>query len=223
MRYFLYQLLKRSFDIVSSVIGILGTAPLWLIAFIGIELSDPGPVFYKAHRVGKNNRQFEMYKFRSMTIDNNANENSTRPDQNRIFPFGQFIRSSKIDELPQLINILFGDMSVVGPRPAARDQISITRSGNNALVASVKPGLTTPAALFDYIYGDMFEEESEYNQKVLPLRLELDRYYVNNQSVRLDIRMIIYTVICIVYRLRKKVPNHILDEIVSYVDGELTI
>lgn len=223
MTVLLYRFFKRVFDIIAALVGIIGTLPLWLIACVGIILSDPGPVLYKANRVGKDNRLFSMFKFRSMRIDRNANEASTRPDQSRIFPFGKFIRASKIDELPQLINILFGDMSVVGPRPAAKDQIEITRSGENAIVSSIKPGLTTPAALFDYIYGDLFEDEEEYNYKVLPLRLELDRYYINHQSLRLDLKMIYYTLVCIFARLRNRTPKRVLKEIIGYVDGEVDL
>lgn len=223
MTVLLYRFFKRVFDIIAAITGIIGTLPLWLIACVGITLSDPGPILYKANRVGKDNRLFCMYKFRSMRIDRNASEASTRPDQSRIFPFGKFIRSTKIDELPQLINILLGDMSVVGPRPAAKDQIEITRSGENTIVSSIKPGLTTPAALFDYVYGDLFEDEEEYNYKVLPLRLELDRYYIDHQSLSFDLKMIYYTLVCIIARLRNRTPNKVLKEIISYVDREVTL
>ena len=109
-------------DIICALMGIIGTSPLWIIGIVGIMISDPGPIFYMANRVGQNNKIFKMFKFRSMRVDKNANENGFKADTNRIFAFGEFIRRSKIDELPQLLNILFGDMSVVGPRPASVDQ-----------------------------------------------------------------------------------------------------
>ena len=142
-----YKTAKRLFDIIASGVAVIVLSPFWLIAVVGIIVSDPGPVFYRANRVTLNNRKFKMYKFRSMKIDKQADEKSLRPDQSRIFPFGRFIRATKIDELPQLINVFIGDMSVVGPRPAAVDQMSITRAGKNEIVSSVKAGLTSPAAL----------------------------------------------------------------------------
>jgi len=109
-----YRFLKRLFDICVSGLALIVLLPVWLIAIIGIIVSDPGPVFYFANRVTKDNRTFKMYKFRSMRVDKNANEKSLRPDQDRIFPFGRFMRATKIDELPQLLNVFLGDMAVVG-------------------------------------------------------------------------------------------------------------
>lgn len=108
-----YLFAKRVFDIIASVIGIIGTSPFWLIAVIGIELSDPGPVFYVARRIGKDNREFPMYKFRSMR-QGKANESVFRGEEDRIFPFGKFIRDTKIDELPQLLCIVSGDRDIIG-------------------------------------------------------------------------------------------------------------
>ena len=119
-----------------------------------------------------------MWKFRSMRVAKGANEASLRPDQDRIFWWGKWMRRLKIDELPQLINILNGTMSIVGPRPAAVDQVEITRGGENAIAATVPCGLTSQSSLWDYVYGDQFPEEKEYNEKVLPIRLKLDGYEV---------------------------------------------
>ena len=96
----MYRFLKRSFDIFCAVMGIVLTSPLWILAIIGIEVSDPGPIFYKARRFGKENRLFTMFKFRSMRVQRDADESSLRADVSRIFPFGNFMRRSKIDELP---------------------------------------------------------------------------------------------------------------------------
>lgn len=216
----MYKFIKRIFDILASGFALVVLIPIWIIAIIGILASDPGPIFYFANRVGKDNKTFRMFKFRSMRVDNNANEKSLRPDQDRIFPFGRFIRSTKIDELPQLLNVFFGDMAVVGPRPAAVDQISITRGGDNAIVASLKPGLTSPAALYDYLYGDEIEDEDEYMDKVAPTRLALDRHYVGKQTIGYDIKMIWYTVRCIVGTIVKKPQITILEEMINAVDGD---
>ena len=215
-----YNLIKRLFDLFASGIALLVLLPVWLFALIGIELSDPGPCFYLAKRVGKNNREFQMYKFRSMRVDKNANEKSLRPDQSRIFPFGQFLRKSKLDELPQLLNVFLGDMSVVGPRPAAKDQLEIVRAGENAVVSRLRPGLTSPAALYDYLYGDSITEEAEYMEKVAPTRLALDRYYVKKQGLGYDAKMIWYTICCIGGTLLGRPPRGILKELVEAVEGD---
>ena len=217
---FLYRSGKRLFDIVASGTGIVLTSPIFLISSVGIELSDPGPIFYLARRAGKDNKPFRMFKFRSMRVDREANEKSLRPDQDRIFPFGRFLRATKIDELPQLVNILLGSMTVVGPRPAAMDQLEITRGGENAAAAALKPGLTSPSALYDYIYGDRIEDETEYNEKVLPTRLALDRYYLGRQSAGYDLKMILYTMECILCTAAGKVPIRILEELFNAVDGD---
>ena len=215
-----YAALKRIFDICSSGTALVLLLPVWVIAVIGIEASDRGPVFYFANRVTKDNRRFRMYKFRSMRVDNNANEKSLRPDQDRIFPFGKFMRSTKIDELPQLLNVFLGDMSVVGPRPASVDQIPLTRGGENGIVSSVKAGLTSPAALYDYLYGDEIEDEAEYMDKVAPTRLALDRYYIGKQTVGYDMKMIWYTIRCILGTVRNKPEIGILEEMIDAVNGD---
>lgn len=215
-----YHLIKRLFDICASGLALIVLSPVWLIAIIGIEISDPGPVFYFARRVTKDNRIFKMYKFRSMRVDKNASEKSLRPDQDRIFLFGRFIRATKIDELPQLLNVFLGDMAVVGPRPAAVDQIPITRGGENAIVATMKAGLTSPAALYDYLYGDGITDETEYMEKVAPTRLALDRYYVGKQEAGYDIKLIWYTVLCILGTVMHRPQIKILKEMIDAVDGD---
>lgn len=211
-----YELTKRAFDMCCAVLGLIGTAPIWLFAIIGIVLSDPGPVFYMAHRVGKNNKFFLMYKFRSMRVDRCANEKGFKADANRIFRFGELIRRLKIDELPQLLNILKGDMSIVGPRPASIDQVEVVRAGINEVASYVKPGLTGPSALYDYIYGDTIENEDEYKKKVLPTRLALDIYYVYRRGCLFDLKMIWWTVVCIFLSLVNKNPNHILNTLIGW-------
>lgn len=211
-----YRATKRAFDIAASALGLVVTCPVWLAAVIGIELSDPGPVFYMANRVGLHDAPFRMFKFRSMRVDNQANEKSFKADVNRIFPWGAFMRSSKIDELPQLLNVFLGDMSVVGPRPASADQVSITRGGRFAQVGSAKPGLSGPSALYDYIYGDTVTNEAEYERLVLPTRLELDRYYIRAASWKLDMKMIFWTVRCIVNSVFHRSSEKMLAELIDW-------
>lgn len=209
----MYEIVKRLFDVVCAVAGILVTSPLWILALVGIELSDPGPLFYVATRIGKGNKPFRMYKFRSMRVCRQANENSLRPDQDRIFAFGRFIRRVKIDELPQLLNILNGTMSVVGPRPVAADQKELFRTGKWNLAAEVPVGLSGPAALYDFIYGDGITDEKEYMEKVFPTRRELEYVYVKRRGIGYDLKMIVYTVICILYALCGREATWILNEL----------
>ena len=209
----MYQIVKRCFDFVCALIGIIGTSPLWMVAVIGILVSDWGPIFYTARRIGKGNKPFKMYKFRSMRVAKAANEASLRPDEDRIFAFGHFIRKVKIDELPQLLNILNGTMSIVGPRPVAQDQFDLFRTGKWNLAAEVPVGLSGPAALYDFIYGDQFTDETEYMEKVFETRRELEYVYVKKAGFGYDLKMIVYTVICILYALAGKECTWMLNEL----------
>ncbi len=211
----MYLIIKRFFDFICALLGIIGTSPFWIITVVGILVSDWGPIFYTAHRIGKGNKPFKMYKFRSMRVAKAANEASLRPDEDRIFPFGHFIRKMKIDELPQLLNILNGTMSIVGPRPVAQDQFEMFRTGKWNEAAKVPVGLSGPAALYDFIYGDNFTDEQEYMEKVYPTRRELEYTYVQKAGFFYDIKMIIYTVICIVYALFGKEATWILKEFLA--------
>lgn len=214
----MYKPVKRLFDLICALLGIIITSPLWLIAIIGILISDWGPVFYKADRIGKDNKPFKMYKFRSMKVAKNANEISLRPDEDRIFAFGHFIRKVKIDELPQLLNILNGSMSIVGPRPVAQDQFDLFRTGKWNRAAEVPVGLSGPAALYDFIYGDQFTDEKEYMEKVFKTRRDLEYVYVKKATFGYDLKMIVYTVICIIYALRGKECIWILNELKAEAD-----
>lgn len=209
----MYKYLKRIIDFICALIGIIGTCPLWIIAIVGILVSDWGPVFYTSTRIGKGNRPFKMFKFRSMRVDKGANEASLRPDEDRIFVFGHFIRKVKIDELPQLLNILNGTMSVIGPRPVAKDQFDLFRTGKWNEAAKVAVGLSGPAALYDFLYGDQFTDEAEYIEKVFPTRRELEYVYVQKMGFWYDVKMVWWTIVCILYTMVGKEPLWILDEL----------
>ncbi len=212
----MYSFIKRCFDFSGALLSLIILSPVFLFTALGILISDWGPIFYKANRIGKGNKLFRMYKFRSMRVLNapkKGAEASLRPDEDRIFPFGHFIRKAKIDELPQLINILNGSMSIIGPRPVAGDQFELFRYGKWNEAAKVPVGLSGPAALYDYIYGDQFTDEKEYMEKVYPTRRELEYVYVQKAGIFYDLKMIIYTVICIIYALCGKECTWILNEL----------
>ncbi len=214
----MYKVIKRLFDFICALIALIILSPIFLLTAIGIMISDWGPIFYRANRIGKGNKLFKMYKFRSMKVlkaPKKGSEASLRPDEDRIFPFGHFIRKAKIDELPQLINILNGTMSIVGPRPVAEDQFDMFRYGKWNEAAKVPVGLSGPAALYDYIYGDQITDEKAYIEKVYPTRRELEYTYVQKASLWYDLKMIVHTVICICYALVGKEATWILDELVG--------
>ena len=212
----MYNITKRCFDFICALVAIIVLSPIFLFTAIGILLSDRGPIFYCANRIGKGNKPFKMYKFRSMKVlhaPKDGVEASLRPDEDRIFPIGHFIRKAKIDELPQLINILNGSMSIVGPRPVAQDQFNMFLYGKWNEAAKVSVGLSGPAALYDYIYGDQITDETEYMEKVYPIRRELEYTYVQKASIGYDLKMVMYTVVCILYSLRGKECTWILNEL----------
>ena len=215
-----YLFFKRAFDIFCAIIGLVLSSLIWLIAIVGIEISDPGPIFYLANRVGKNGKEFRMFKFRSMRVAKEANEKNFKADTDRIFKFGKFLRSSKIDELPQLINILVGDMSVVGPRPASKDQVEIVRAGKYADIACMRPGLTAHSALYDYIYGDTIENEEEYEKLVLPTRLDLELVYIKKCGFWVDIKLIFQTAYCVIMTILGKQPKKLLKKLEKMAQEE---
>lgn len=211
----MYKVIKRGIDIVLSGLAIICSSPFWIATIIGIEISDPGPVFYKASRIGKDNKEFSMYKFRSMRVLKEpkvGSEASLRPETNRIFPWGRVIRRLKLDELPQFLNIFLGDMSIVGPRPVAKDQKELFRSGKYDEAKKVKPGITGLAALYDYIYGDQFEEADvdEYMEKVYPTRRELEYVYVKKQGFLIDTWIFFETAWCVICSLLGKENTKLL-------------
>ena len=216
----MYTPIKRVIDIVLSGLGIVCSTPFWLATIIGIEISDPGPLFYKANRIGKDNKEFSMYKFRSMRMLKEPKKNSEaslRPEADRIFPWGKVIRKLKLDELPQFLNIFIGDMSIIGPRPVAKDQMNMFRFGKYDEAKTVKPGISGPAALFDYIYGDQFEEDDmeKYIEKVYPTRRELEYVYVKKESFLFDTWMFFETAWCVILSIFDKENTRLLKNLIA--------
>jgi len=225
-----YRIGKRFFDFICALMGIIFTGPVWILSMVLILVSDWGPLFYFSNRLGKDNIQFKMWKFRSMRVlcaPKEGTESSLRPEQNRIFWWGKVMRRLKIDELPQLINVLNGTMSIVGPRPAAVDQMLVTRGGDNTCAAKLPCGLTSPSSLYDYIYGDQFKDEVEYNEKVLPTRLKLDVWFVNKIESNncfaawcYELKLIWWTIIAIASIAVGKYPQWLEEKIMwETLDG----
>lgn len=193
-------MLKRAFDILFAVCFLVVFSPVYLLTYIIIKIVSPGPAFYKAKRVGLHGKVFDCYKFRSMRVDSGKVKLTTLQNDDRIFPFGKFIRKAKIDEMPQTLNILFGDMSVVGPRPEDTVNADKMYQGEYKHILDVKPGLTSPASLYDYTHGEAYEDEELYEKEFVPQKLQLELYYVKHQSFWYDIKLILKTAWLIVLK-----------------------
>lgn len=176
--------MKRCFDLISSLIGIILFSPILLLLALIIKVTSPGPILFKQRRIGKDNQEFMIYKFRTMRIDtpNVATHLLKNPEQ-YITPIGKFMRKTSLDELPQLFNILKGEMSVVGPRPALYNQYDLIEMRTNANVHTVRPGLTGLAQVSG-------RDELENEQKV-----HFDQQYVQKQSFFFDLKLIFLTVV----------------------------
>ena len=189
----MYDFFKRCFDLLFAVLFLLVFSPVYLLTWIIIKIVSPGPAIYKAKRVGKDGKIFDCYKFRSMRVDSGKVRLTTLENDDRIFPFGKFIRKAKIDEMPQVVNILKGQMSVVGPRPEDKENADKVYVGEYKHILDVKPGLTSTASLYDYTHGELFEDEESYEKVFLPKKLKLELYYVNHRSFWYDIVLILRT------------------------------
>lgn len=190
----IYTFVKRISDFFLSLLGLIVLSPILLVAIIGIYISSPGPVFFKANRIGKNGEPFVMFKFRSMYLNDEKGHLITLRTDNRIFPFGRFLRKSKIDELPQLVNILQGKMSIVGWRPEDEENVNKAFIGKYKEILSIKPGLTSPGSLYDYTHGEKYDDEEAYEKEFLPKKMDLELYYVQHQSVLYDTKLVLRTI-----------------------------
>lgn len=186
--------MKRLLDILSSLLVLILLLPVWLIIAMAVALESRGGVFYHQYRVGKDNRDFKMYKFRTMQTGSDQKGLLTVGDRdNRITRVGYFLRKYKLDEFPQLINVLKGDMSVVGPRPEVRKYVDLY-TPEQMRVLSVRPGLTDIASI-QYVHEDEIlaasdNPEQTYIQEVMPAKLALNLQYIDTQSLCGDIKLI---------------------------------
>lgn len=191
--------MKRLFDIVASAGGLLVLTPLFIVLALWIKMDSRGPVFYLQKRVGKDNKDFKLYKFRSMRPDSDKGRLITVGERDpRITNSGYFIRKYKLDEFPQLINVLKGDMSLVGPRPEVRHYVDMY-TPRQMRVLSVRPGITSRASLLyrkeNEILAGAEDPERTYVEEVMPHKLNLDLEYIDkNPSLWGDIRLIFSTI-----------------------------
>ena len=189
---------KRIFDIVASGCGLIVLSPLFLIFAIWIKLDSKGPVFYRQVRVGRNNRDFRIFKFRSMK--EGADQGSLVTiggHDSRITRSGYILRRFKLDELPQLINVFTGDMSLVGPRPEVRHYVNYW-TPEQMRVLDVRPGITDPASIKFRNENDLLDKaenpEEYYINVIMQEKIRLYLEYVGNQSLWYDIKLIFQTI-----------------------------
>ena len=180
----LYSISKRTMDIVSSLVGLILLSPLFLLVAILIKLDSKGPIIFKQIRIGKNSKPFYIYKFRSMKIDApNLSTEEFINDSDFTTKVGKFIRKTSIDELPQLVNILKGDMSIVGPRPVIEREVRLLELRKECNVDSILPGITGLAQINGRDNIDDYE------------KVKYDFEYLSKRNLVLDIKIIINTVL----------------------------
>ena len=199
--------MKRAFDIFVSLIGLIVLSPVFLILSLIIVIDSPGGVFFRGVRVGKNGKDFRIFKFRSMRPDcEGKGKWNVGNDDDRITRVGHFLRNTKLDELPQLINVLIGDMSLVGPRPELRVYIDMYTEREMPIL-DLKPGITDWASMTNFEQFKGFTEASDpdqyYLETVRPLKLELQLYYRYNNSFWGDIKCLFWTGYKVIFRSQK--------------------
>ena len=205
-------MVKRGFDAIVALAGLIVLAPLFAVIAMLIKADSPGPVFFRQERMGKGFRPFRIYKFRTMVKDASRMGGAlTASGDPRVTRIGKLLRQTKIDELPQLINILRGDMSVVGPRPEVRQYVELFRN-NYEIILAVRPGITDPASLKyrdeSSLLARSENPEQEYIQRVLPDKLRLGEEYVRQSSLLLDLILIFKTILAVIPRLYARKRLH---------------
>ena len=189
--------MKRLFDIVASTLGLLILSPVFIIVAIWIKLDSPGPVFYRQTRVGRHNNDFRIFKFRAMRVGSDKGSLVTIGGRDpRVTRSGYFIRKFKIDELPQLINVFTGDMSLVGPRPEVRHYVNYW-TPDQMRVLDVRPGITDPASIRFRNENELLEKaqdpERYYIDVIMQEKIKLYLEYVEKSSFWYDIKLIFQT------------------------------
>jgi lipopolysaccharide/colanic/teichoic acid biosynthesis glycosyltransferase len=192
--------MKRAFDFIASFAGLVLLSPIFLAIAIAIRLDSKGPAFYKSMRTGRHGRPFWMWKFRTMTANSESKGITTAKNDPRVTRVGRFLRKHKIDELPQLINVLKGDMSFVGPRPDFEEHTS-AYSDTEKVILTIRPGITDYASLRFYNLGDLVGSENAHKVFVERFRAEKNQLrvdYVKKQSLGEDARILFRTLLRVV-------------------------
>ncbi len=207
---------KRLFDLVFAAIGLMTLGPLFLVLSMAIKCESRGPVFYRGLRVGRYGGSFRIFKFRSMVSNaENLGASSTNATDVRITRVGKVVRRLKLDELSQLINVLFGHMSLVGPRPEVQKFVDMYTEEEKAIL-NVRPGITDWASIRFHNEGEIIEAsgiadaDEAYAKLIRPEKLRLQLEYVRNQSMLTDLKIILTTLLVLLKtRTETLIPNNI--------------
>ena len=194
---------KRIFDLLFAVPGLLLLAPILLLLSLCIKLDSTGPVLFSQKRIGRFGHPFKIFKFRTMVQDaEKLGVRVTAAKDPRITRVGYFMRKYKLDELPQLINVLKGDMSIVGPRPEVAEYVACYSEKEKAIVQSALPGITDPASVEYRNENELLaaaeDPEQEYIMKILPKKIQMYEQYVRTCSLWIDIKLIVRTLVTLV-------------------------
>lgn len=192
-------MIKRAFDLFFSVSGIVILSPLLIMFSLIIKLSSEGEVFFKQERVGRDGKRFKIYKFRTMVKDaESKGKKITVGKDKRITKIGHFLRKYKLDELPQLINIIKGDMSFVGPRPEVPEYVEYYTEKQKEIL-KVKPGITDYASIYfsneSELLGEVNNPDEFYIKHILPYKIKLNQKYINNINIIHDLKLIFMTIL----------------------------
>lgn len=211
--------MKRLFDIVFSLLGLIFISPIFILLSLIIVLDSQGGVFFRGVRVGRYGKDFRIFKFRSMVKDAEGKGKwNVGDNDSRITRIGHLLRKSKLDELPQLINVLIGDMSFVGPRPELRYYVDMYTERERRIL-EMKPGITDWASVTHFkqfvSFTQSADPDKEYVEKIRPLKLELQLYYYEHRSFWMDIRIIIFTVSKMIFR-NLELPRDIQEVIAQF-------
>lgn len=196
--------MKRAFDIFFSIAGLALLSPVFIVSALAVKLGSPGPVFYKQVRMGRGFRPFRILKFRTMVVDAEKKGSLiTFGGDSRVTGVGRILRKTKIDELPQLINVLKGEMSFVGPRPEVEKYVELYRK-EYAKVLSVRPGITDIASLKfrdeEGVLASQDDPERYYREVHLPVKIKYAEEYIRRSSVPFDVWIILQTIFSIAKR-----------------------
>lgn len=201
------MLLKRLFDIIASFIGIIIFSPIMIVLGLIIKMTSEGPMLFKQRRLTKNMKEFTILKFRSMRtdFDKEAKGIQVKGNSNAITPIGKFIRKSKLDELPQLFNILIGDMSFIGPRPELPRRLKYY-SEEDKKIFLVRSGISSPASIVfsdeEYLMNQVKDPEKFYLEQIMPYKIKLNLYYVKTRNFWNDIFLIVATFLKIIDKVK---------------------
>jgi len=195
---------KRIFDIILSGIGLVVLSPVILVIAIIIKRTSLGPVFYRGERTGLHGKSFRIFKFRSMIVDaEKTGVSSTSQEDTRVTPIGRFVRKTKLDEIPQLINVFIGDMSLVGPRPEVKKFTDMYTEDEKVLL-SIRPGITDYASIWNSdeatLLAGSADPDKDYLEKIRPEKIRLQLKYFKEQSLITDMKILFLTVKKLVFR-----------------------